>query len=76
MGHLSFRSSGNNEVILPGVKDVEYQVSNLKSVMDSKIGTETAMTVKTLPWLIDFASVLLHRYLVGRGGKTSYERLK
>jgi hypothetical protein len=29
-----------------------------------------------LPWLIEYASVLLNRYMVGKDGKTAYERLK
>ena len=29
-----------------------------------------------LPWMVDYASVLINRYLVGKDAKTAYERLR
>ena len=40
--------------------------------MNTDIGTE----LRILTWMIEFASVLINRYLVGKDGKTAYERLK
>ena len=74
--HSPVRSSGSNGVIERGIKDVEYQIRSMKSALDNRLGTDLPMTSNILPWLIEFASVLLNRYLVGNDGKTSYERLK
>ena len=74
--HSPVRSSGSNGIVERGVKEVEYQIRSMKDALDAKIGTNLGITSKVLPWMIEFASVLVNRYLVGHDGKTGYERLK
>ena len=48
----------------------------MKSALDDRICTDLSIDSNVLPWLIEFASVLVNRYLVGRDGTTAFERLK
>ena len=70
------RSSGSDGVIERAIKEVEYQIRTMKSALDRRIGTDIGISAQVSPWLIEFASVLLNRYLVGKDGKTAYERRK
>ena len=76
MEHSPVRSSGSNGIIERGIKDVEYQIRCMKSALDDRICTDLSIDSNVLPWLIEFASVLVNRYLVGRDGATAFERLK
>ena len=69
-------SSGSNGVIERGVKEFEYQLRTMKSALDSRLDETVKGDSNILPWMIEYASVLLNRYLVGKDGKTAYERLK
>ena len=74
--HSPVRSSGSNGIVERAIKEVEYQIRTMKSALDKRLGTNLGITANVLPWLIEYASVLLNRYLVGKDGKTAYERLK
>ena len=70
------RSSGSNGVTERAVKEVGYELKTMKSSMDEKLNTNIGTDAKILTWMIEYASVLINRYLVGKDGKTAYERLK
>ena len=72
--HSPVRSSGSNGVIERAIKEVEGQIRVMKSATDARVETDITGTSNTLPWMIEFASVLINRYLVGTDGKTAYER--
>ena len=74
--HSPVRSSGSNGVIERAVKEVEMRVRCMKSALDERTGIDILSTCAILPWMVDYASVLINRYLVGRGGKTAYERTR
>ena len=74
--HSPVRSSGSNGIIERGIKEVEYQIRCMKSALDERLGISINAGSNILPWLIEYASVLLNRYMVGKDGKTAYERLK
>ena len=74
--HSPVRSSGSNGIIERGIKEVEARVSCMKSALDERIGSDLSAKSNVLPWMVEYASVLINRYLVGRDGKTAYERSK
>ena len=47
-----------------------------RSALDQNVNTDIGAESSTLTWMIEFASVLINRHLVGKDGKTAYERLK
>ena len=70
------RSSGSNGVIERGIKEVQGQLRVMKSALDTRVGVDIRSTSNFLPWMVEYASVLINRYLVGKDGKTAYERLR
>ena len=74
--HSPVRSSGSNGIIERGIKEFEYHVRSMKSALDERLGSSILADSNILPWMIEFSSVLINRYLVGKDGKTAYERLK
>ena len=74
--HSPVGSSASNGIIERGIKEFEYQLRTMKSALDQRIESEVKGDSKILPWLIEYSSVLLNRFLVGKDGKTAYERLK
>lgn len=57
------------------MKDVEYHVRSINA-LDERAGTDVCVVSNILRWMLEFSSVLLNRYLVGKDGKTPYERMK
>ena len=74
--HPPVRTSGSNDIIERGVKDAERRIRRMKSALDNKLGTDLSIDANVVPWMIEYASVLLNRYSVGRDGETPFERLK
>ena len=54
---------------------VEYKVRTM-NLPSEEVNTDIGAESNTLTWMIEFASVLINRYLVGKDGKTAYESLK
>ena len=46
----------------------------MKSALDERVSMSLRGTSNILPWMVEFASVLVNRYLVGHDGKTAHER--
>ena len=74
--HSPVRSSGSTGVIERAVKEVEMRVRCMKSALDERVGMDVSATSAVLPWMVEYASVLMNRYLVGHDGKTAYERAR
>ena len=70
------RYSGSNGVIERRIKEVQGQLRAMKSALDTRVGVDIRGTSNFLPWMVEYASVLINRYLVGKDGKTAYERLR
>ena len=70
------RSSGSNGVIERGIKEVQGQLRVMKSALDTRVGVDIRGTSNILPWMVEYASVLINRYLVEKDSKTAYERLR
>ena len=69
-------SSGSNGFIELGIQAVEGQGRTMKLAFESRIGEQITCDRSVIPWIIEYAAVLLNRCQVGEDGKTSYERLK
>ena len=48
----------------------------MNSALDQSVKTDIGAESNIRTWMIQFAGVLINRYLVGKDGKTAYERLK
>ena len=59
-----------------GIQDIEGQARTLKLALESKIGEEIKSDHNIVPWIIEYAALLLNRGQAGKDGKTAYERLK
>ena len=59
-----------------GIQSVEGQARTIKLAFESHTGTKVPSDHNIVPWIIEYAGVLLNRCSVGEDGKTGYERLK
>ena len=55
---------------------VQGQLRAMKSALDTRVGVDIRSTSNILPWMVEYASVLINRYLVEKDGKTAYERFR
>lgn len=69
-------NSQSNGFIEKAIQDEEGQARTIKLDFESHIGTKVPSTHDLIPWLVEYAAVLLNRGQVGADGKTAYERLK
>ena len=69
------RSSWSNGVIERGIKEVQGQLRAMKSALDTRVGVDIRSTSNFLPWMVEYASVLINRYLAGKDGKNSVRTL-
>ena len=69
-------SSQSNGFVERAIQDAEGQIRTIKLDFESRIGTKVPSSHDVVPWLIEYAAVLLNRGQVGVDGKTAYERLK
>ena len=69
-------SSGSKCIAERAIKEVEMRVRCMKSALDERVDGDVSAISPVLPWMIEYASVLINRYLVGHDGKTAYERMK
>ena len=69
-------STASNGVIEGGIHAVEQMVRVLKGALEARweVGIPTLHAI--IPWMAEYAALLLNRFEVGRDGKTSYERSK
>ena len=69
-------SSQSNGFIERAIQDEEGQIRTVKSDLESRMGCTLHSSHDLVPWLVEYAAVLLNRGQVGSDGKTAYERLK
>ena len=68
--------SKGNGVIERAVKSIEGQTRVARSALEMRIGAKIEPEHAVMTWLIEYVSLLLNRYEVGRDGRTAYERNK
>ena len=69
-------SSASNGVVERAVQSVEQQVRVMKDAIERRWGLKVPIAHPVITWLVEYASLLLNRFEVGRDGKTAYERCK
>jgi hypothetical protein len=63
-------------VIERAVQGMEGHARAMKRALEKRWSAKVPEDHAIIPWMFDYAAVLLNRYEVGRDGRTSYERLK
>ena len=69
-------SSASNGVVERAIQSVQGQVRVMKDALEAKWGVKLGAKHSVVPWMIEYAAVLLNRFEVGKDGKTAYERSK
>ena len=69
-------SKGSNGVAERAVQEVEGQVRVMKLALESRIGRAIDAESCVVTFLAEYAAYLINRLLVGKDGKTAYERNK
>ena len=68
--------SASNGIVERAIQSVEHQMKVLKSAVESRWGVKIGARHSIVPWLVEYAAVLLNRFEVGRDGRTAFERSK
>ena len=69
-------SSASNGIVERAILSVEQQVRVLKSAVENRWGVKLGTKHPAIPWLVEYAAVLLNRFQVSHDGKTAFERSK
>ena len=69
-------SSQSNGFIERAIQDEEGHIRTIKMDLESRIKGKIPSSHDIVPWLIEYAAVLINWGQVGADGKTAYERLK
>ena len=68
--------SASNGIVERAIQSVEHQVKVLKIAVESRWRVKIGARHSIVPWLVEYAAVLLNRFEVGRDGRTAFERSK
>ena len=68
--------SQSNGVAERAVQDIEDGVRTHKLDLEAKAGQPIPITHDIIPWMVENVADLINKQLVGRDGKTAFERLK
>ena len=71
--HSAVEDSKGNGVVERAVKSIEGQIRVARSALEMRIGAKIELEHAVMTWLIEYISLLLNRYEVGRDGRTAYE---
>ena len=74
--HSPVGSSASNGSVERAILSVEQQSRVLRNALEVRWGVKIPTNHPVIPWLVEYASVLLNRFEVSRDGKTAYERNK
>ena len=68
--------SASNGVAERAIREVEQQIRTMRSALETRWGVKLDGRHPIFAWMAENAAVLINRFLVGRDGKTAYERSK
>ena len=68
--------SQSNGIAERAIQSVEGQTRVLKDALEGRLKMRIPAQHPMMPWLVEWAAVVLNRYEVGKDGKTSFERCK
>ena len=66
--------SASNGVAERSIREIEQQVRTMRSALEARWGVRLQGQHPMFTWMVEYAAVLVNRFLVGRDGKTAYER--
>ena len=69
-------SKGSNGVVERAVQEIEGQVRVMKLALEDRIGRKIDPEAKVVTFMAEYAAYLVNRLLVGKDGKTQYERCR
>ena len=69
-------SKGSNGVAERAVQEVEGQLRVLKLAFEGRLGREVDVEECVVTFMAEYGAHLLNRLLIGKDGKTAYERNK
>ena len=69
-------SSASNGVAERAVQSVEGQLRTISDALQHRLHIDIPSDHAVIAWMVEYSSVLLNKYEVGRNGKTAYERLR
>ena len=69
-------SSQSNGIIERAIQAVEQQVRVMRSSLEDKWKVKVGVRHAVVPWMVEYAAVLLNRFEVSHDGKTAFERAK
>ena len=58
------------------IKQIFAQIRIMKDALDSRLGRRLPAESAILAWIVEYASVLLNRFAVGKDGVTAYRRVR
>ena len=70
------QSSASNGVAERAIQSVQAQTRVLMDALSTRLGVKIQATHPIVHWIIEYSSVLLNRFEVGKDGKTAHERLR
>jgi hypothetical protein len=68
--------SNANGVAERAVQSVEEMVRVLKLALEGRVKSKVSVTHKVFPWLVEHAADILTKFVVGRDGRTAFERAR
>ena len=69
-------SSASNGVIERYVQTIQQMVRVLRSALEFRWGVKLSTMHAVVPWMVEYAALLVNRFEVGHDGKTAFERCK
>ena len=69
-------SKGSNGIVERAVQTIEGQVRVMKLALEDRLGMSIDAEANVMTFLAEYAGYLVNRLVVGKDGKTSYERAK
>ena len=69
-------SRGSNGMVERAIRSVEHQVKVMKDALEYRWSSKLGAKHSIVPWMIEYAAVLLNRFEVSKDGKTAFERNK
>ena len=70
------KESQSNGLIENTIRTEQGQIRAVKDGLDTRYERKVSREHHSLPWLVEHSAQCLNRYMVGRDGKTAYERAK
>ena len=68
--------SSSNGIVERSIREIGQQVRTMRSALEARWQRKIESRHPIFTWMVEYGAVLINRYLVGKDGKTGYERSK